>query len=192
MKRSNIYTVQYRRKRKGLTDYRRRLKLLVSKKPRLIIRKSLGNINAAVAEFTRNGDVIKAASNSSSLKKLGWKYSTGNLPSAFLVGYMVGKKAINSKIDEAILDIGNHKSVKGSRIYAVLAGALEAGLKIPHNKEMLPSKDRISGKHIITYSSKIIGTDSVQFRAHSKNNINPANIEKDFEDIKSKIGEKNA
>jgi large subunit ribosomal protein L18 len=192
MKKSNIYTVQYRRKRKGLTDYRRRLKLLVSKKPRLIIRKSLGNINAAVAEYTSKGDVIKAASNSLSLKKLGWKYSTGNIPSAFLVGYIVGKKAINSKIDEAILDIGHHKSVKGSRIYAVLAGAIEAGLKIPHNKEMLPTKDRISGKHIISYSSKLTGTGSKQFKAHSKHNIDLANIEKDFEETKSKIGVKNA
>ena len=41
-------TIYYRRKRSGLTNYKKRLSLLLSKKPRLVIRKSLNNMVAQV------------------------------------------------------------------------------------------------------------------------------------------------
>ncbi|MBI2651659.1 50S ribosomal protein L18 [Candidatus Woesearchaeota archaeon] len=148
----NIYTVQFRRKREGITNYRNRLRILTARKPRLVVRKSLNNIYAAIVEYHKNGDIIKIACHSSQLKKFGWDCSTGNIPTAYLIGFMIGKKAINANFNDAVLDIGMNKSVKGTRIYAVLAGALDAGLKIPHDKEILPTKDRIMGKHITDYN----------------------------------------
>src|SRR3989338_7961062 len=143
----NTYTVQFRRKRKGLTNYWKRLSMLTSNKPRLVVRKSLKNIQAAIIVYGKKGDLVKVSSHSSNLKKFGWSYGTGNLPAAYLVGFLLGKNAKNAKFEEAIFDIGLNKSVKGSRIYAVLAGALDAGLNIPHSKDILPSKERIAGKH---------------------------------------------
>ena len=35
-----------------------------------------------------------------------------------------------------------------SLIFAVLKGAVEAGLEVPHDPKMFPSEDRIVGKHI--------------------------------------------
>jgi len=53
------------------------------------------------------------------------------------------------------LDLGLQKSVKGSSIYAVVKGVIDAGMKINVSKEVLPSEERISGKHIMDYSKKL-------------------------------------
>lgn len=192
MKKSNIYTVQFRRKREGTTNYRKRLKILSSNKPRLVIRKSLKNIQAAIIDYDKKGDVVKAAAHSSNLKKLGWSYSAGNLPAAYLVGFLLGKR-VSSKLNDAVLDIGFNKSVKGSRVYAVLAGALDAGLKIPHSKEILPSKERIMGKHIMDYGIKLKKDETSfkkQFGAYIKDNNDLPNIAKKFEEVKNNIDKK--
>lgn len=189
MKKSNIYTVQFRRKLEGLTNYRKRLKILVSNKPRLVVRKSLKNIQAAIVEYDEKGDVVKAAVHSSNLKKWGWAYNTGNVPAAYLVGFLLGKAA-NAKFDVVILDIGFNKSVRGSRIYAVLAGALDAGLNVLCSKEILPSKERIMGKHIMGYGN-LLKNDSIafkkQFGSYLKSNNDPSSMASKFEEVKNNI-----
>jgi large subunit ribosomal protein L18 len=190
MKQNKNYTLEFRRKRQDLTDYRKRLRILTSNKPRLVVRKSLNNIQANIVIYGEKGDVVKASSCSSNLKKFGWAYNTGNLPSAYLVGIMIGKKAKSRKINEAILDIGLNKSIKGSRIYAVLAGALDAGLKIPHSDEILPAKDRITGKHIVDYAKMLKSDDDSfkkQFASSIKNKVDILDMAKKFEEAKSKI-----
>lgn len=190
MKKGTIYNLEFKRKRKGLTNYRKRLKILLSRKLRLVIRRSLNNINATVVDYNNKGDIIKVASHSSSLKKFGWNHNTGNVPSSYLVGYLLGKKAKAAKLDEAVLDIGLQKSIKGSRIYAVLAGAVDAGLNVPHDKEILPDKKRITGEHIVKYSELLKGDGEAmkkQFGKFLKNNVNPSDITKNFEEVKSKI-----
>ncbi len=169
-------TVPYRRKREGKTDYKKRLKLLLSHKPRLVIRKSLDNMIAQIVEYDEKGDKILVSAHSSELKKLGWKFSKGNLPAAYLTGLLAGAKAKKKKISEAMLDLGLQTSVRGSRIYACLKGVIDAGIKVPHNPEILPDADRISGKHIADYASK-----SKQFKT------NVSELPKAFEDMKKKI-----
>ena len=51
-------------------------------------------------------------------------------------------------IEEAILDIGLQRPVKGSRVFAALKGMLDAGLSIPHGDGIFPSEERIKGLHI--------------------------------------------
>ncbi|MFH0868464.1 MAG: 50S ribosomal protein L18 [Candidatus Woesearchaeota archaeon] len=189
MRKDNIRTVQFRRKRDGATNYRKRLKILSSNKPRLVVRKSLNNIQAMIVVYNKKGDIVKVSSHSSNLKKFGWVYGTGNLPAAYLVGLLLGKRA-SEKIKDAILDIGLNKPVRGSKIYAVLAGALDAGLNIPHSKEILPSKERLMGKHITDYSGILKKDDASfkkQFGFYLKNNNDPLNMIKNFEDVKNKI-----
>lgn len=188
MKKSGIYTVQFRRKREGATNYRKRLKILTSNKPRLVVRRSLKNIQAAIVEYNKKGDVVKASAHSANLKKFGWVYGTGNLPAAYLVGFLLGKQA--KKVNDVVLDIGLNKSVKGSRVYAVLAGALDAGLKVPHGKEILPGKERIMGKHIADYAELLKKDASLfkkQFSFYLKNNLDPLNVIKKFEEVKNNI-----
>ncbi len=148
MKLSPRYRMPFKRTRLGKTDYKRRLKLLKSRTPRLVVRRSLNYITAQIVEFYIKGDKILLSSYSRQLKKIGWKFACDNLPAAYLTGFAIGKQAVKNNIKEAILDSGLYASKKGNRIYAVVKGALDAGLSIPVSKEILPSDDRISGKHI--------------------------------------------
>lgn len=148
------YRMPFKRRRIGKTDYDKRLKLLLSKKPRLVVRKSLKYIRAQIVEFDKIGDKTLVAASSEELKKLGWKFSTDNLPSAYLTGLLVGRKAVKKGIKEAILDVGLYTSVTGSKIYAAVKGALDAGLKVPIEQEVLPKEERIKGLHIASYLEK--------------------------------------
>jgi len=141
-------TIIYQRKRKGKTNYKKRLHLLLAKKPRLVVRLTNKKIIVQIIGFDPKGDKIFVGADSPALKKYGWNLSFKNIPSAYLTGYLIGKKALQQKIPEAILDIGFKQPLKGSRIYATLKGALDAGVKIPHSEEIFPSPERISGKHI--------------------------------------------
>jgi large subunit ribosomal protein L18 len=141
------YLVPFKRRRENKTNYRKRLALLKSKKTRLVIRRSLSNISVQFINFMPAGDQTVAEANSTELKKLGW-IRTGNVPASYLTGLLAGKKAKNKKIEEAVLDMGLQISTKGSRIYAALKGVLDSGIKVPCSEEILPSEDRIRGKHI--------------------------------------------
>lgn len=143
----------FKRKRIGKTDYRKRLKILLADKPRMVVRKSLDNITAQLVEYSEGGDKIIASVHSSELKKYGYNGSKGNIPAAYLTGLIIGGKAKKKNVKEAVLDIGLQTSVKGSRIYSVLKGCVDAGMNIPHSKEILPSEDRIKGKHIKNFDS---------------------------------------
>ncbi len=154
MKISPTFKMPLKRRRLGKTNYRKRLKLLLSGKPRLIIRKSLRYITAQIAEFDPKGDRIIVAATSKELKKFGWKFACDNTPAAYLTGLLIGKKALEKGIKEAVLDMGLHRPTKGCRIFAALKGAIDAGLKIPAGKDIFPSEDRIKGIHIAKYLEK--------------------------------------
>jgi len=78
---------------------------------------------------------------------------------------LLGKKALAKGVENAILDIGVQRSVKGSRLYAAVKGVLDAGMHVPVSEEMLPSEERLLGKHIAShYLSTIQTADAKQFR----------------------------
>lgn len=165
------YTMPFKRRREGKTNYQKRLRLLLSKKPRLVVRKSLKYICAQIVQFEKIGDKTLAAASSQELKKLGWKFACDNLPAAYLTGLLIGKKAAENKIKEAVLDSGLYPSTKGSRIYAVLKGAVDSDLKVSYDEKILPSEERIKGLHIQKFKD----------------------LPQEFEKIKQKIlGEKSA
>ena len=190
MKKGKTFTVTFRRKRQGRTYYKKRLKILLSNKFRFVIRKSLRNLHVSVIEYAPNGDKVLFTVNSKILSKLGWKGDSGNLPSAYLVGVLAGKKALEKGIKSAVLDLGFNNSTKGARLYAGLLGAIDAGLKIPFNPVILPSKDRISGEHIAKYATAL-KKDKLryerQFSNYIKRGIAPEDIVTHFNEIKAKI-----
>jgi large subunit ribosomal protein L18 len=155
--------LNFRRRREEKTNYRKRLALLKSGKVRLVIRKSLSNISVQLVNYKPSGDETIASAFSTELKKLGWTRS-GDVPAAYLTGLLAGKKAKAKNVSEAVLDLGLQTSTRGSRIYAALKGVLDSGIDVPHSEEILPSEDRIKGKHI---SEEVV---------------------KQFEDVKKKIG----
>ncbi len=145
------FTVEYRRKRVGKTDYRKRLKLLQSNLPRFVVRRQSNRVVAQIVQYSQDGDKILVSTTRKDLEKMGWKLPSGNVPGAYLLGYLLGKRALKQKVPKAILDLGVHTITKGSRIFACLKGAVDAGLDVPHSPEMFPTEDRITGKHIDSY-----------------------------------------
>lgn len=141
-------TVPYRRRREDKTNYKKRMSLLLGKKPRLVVRKSLKNMIVQLIEYDAKGDKVLASAHSKELKKMGWQFGCGNLPSAYLTGLLLGKKALAKKQKEAIVDFGLQSIVPGSRMYAAVKGAVDAGMQIPHDAAVFPSEERIKGEHI--------------------------------------------
>ena len=190
MKRTKTYNVPFRRKREGKTNYKKRLKLLLANKPRLVIRPSLKNISAQIIEYHPKGDTVLVDAHSSQLKGYDWKYSKGNVPAAYLTGLLLGIKAKEKGIKEAILDMGLYSSVKGSRIFACLKGILDAGLDIPHSKDVLPQEQRIKGEHVIKYAAQLKKDKEKyekRFSSYLKSNLDPEQITTKFEEVKNKI-----
>ena len=149
-----IYRVPFRRRREGKTDYRKRLKLLVSRKPRVVVRKSNKYIRMQLVLGDSQGDNTFVAAISSELK--GYDYEGGkcNIPAAYLTGLLFGRKAKDAGFDEAILDIGLHTPIHGSTVYAALKGAIESGMSLPHDPAVFPSDERIRGEHIAKFLQK--------------------------------------
>lgn len=148
------YAVRFRRQRTGSTNYAKRLKMLRARLPRLIVRKSNKYITLQITEYTAKGDKTLATAHSSELKEAGWKYGTKNTPAAYLTGIIAAKKAKDKKVKKAILDIGSYVPSKGTKLFAALKGAVDGGLEIDYNPEILPDEKRISGQHIADWLKK--------------------------------------
>lgn len=161
------YRVPFRRARIGKTDYRARKQMLISRIPRLVVRKSLKNMEIQVIVPGQKGDITLALANSNELKNYGYNGGTGNITAAYLTGLLIGYRAIKKGNAEAILDIGLYQATRGGRIFAALKGAVDSGLEIPHNPDIFPSDERITGKHIDEYRN--------------------TNIAEQFEAVKQKI-----
>ena len=140
-----------KRRRQGKTDYHRRLRLLRSGAPRAVVRISNTQVICQLVSYNPNGDVILQSVNGKSLTdSYSWPEdaSKKSIPACYVAGYALGKKAISAGNHEAVLDIGLAASSPGSRVFSALKGMVDAGLEIPHGSSVLPSEDRLSGKHI--------------------------------------------
>lgn len=137
------YAVKFRRRRLGKTDYKKRLALLKSKLPRIVIRKSNKYIIAQIVETTSKGDKVIASAHSRSLKKLGWKHDCKNLAAAYLTGYALG----SAKVKKVVADLGLYTLIKNCRIFAALTGAIDAGIEVPHSDKIKVDQAKIKGKH---------------------------------------------
>jgi len=166
MKQGPRYHVKPRRRREGKTDYRRRLRILKSRKIRMVVRKSLKNTQIQFVEYKENGDnIIAMASSKELVSKYNWKYSTSSTPAAYLTGLIAGKRAKDKGINECVLDIGRQVPTTGSKIFASVKGVIDAGVECPYSEEKLPNEDRIMGKHLNEHimpavneiKSKIVG-----------------------------------
>lgn len=142
------YRVPFRRRREGRTDYRRRAALLRSGAVRLVVRKSNKHVRVQFVDYHEKGDRVLASAISKELEKHGWTASGKSTPGAYLTGYLAGKRAKEKGLSEAVLDIGLREPTRGAVVFAALKGALDAGIEVPHSEEMIPSQERLEGKHM--------------------------------------------
>lgn len=148
--------IPYKRRRQGRTNYKKRLRLVSSGKPRFIVRISNKYINCQVINFKTKGDLTISAFNSKLLNKYGFEGGK-NLPSAYLAGLACGLLAKKKGVKQAILDTGLHVTVRGGRVYAALKGFIDSGVKIPHDEKVLPKIERIEGESFSKAKKKIMG-----------------------------------
>jgi large subunit ribosomal protein L18 len=184
------YTVAFRRKREGRTNYARRLGLLQSGKPRLIIRKKVGNISAQIAQYDPDGDKILVSVDARQLEKFGLTVINSNVPVAYLTGLLAAKEAMAHKIKEVVVDLGLQKITDKSKIYALIKGAKEGGLDVHAAQEVLPDADRVNGKHIEKYAALLKSDKDAyarQFSQYLKANVDPTTISQLYAKVKSAI-----
>lgn len=183
------YRVQLRRRREGKTDYQARKALVVSGNLRLVARNTLKNASAQIIIAKPNGDEVLAAAHSSELKKFGWLAATGNIPAAYLTGLLCGLRAKKAGIEEAVFDIGLISPTKGSRLFALLNGVIDAGLDVPYDEEKLV-KERTDGSHVAEYAKELgAGSEdySAKFSAYLSRNLAPEKLPEHFAQVKKTI-----
>lgn len=185
------YCTKFRRRREGKTDYKTRKAFLLSGQPRLVTRTSINNVIAQIVVAKPRGDEVLVSAHSKELTKdYGWKAPRGNLPTAYLTGFLCGLKAKAHGVEEAILDIGLHPPTKGARIFAVLKGAVDAKVNVPHSEERLPDEKRIEGEHIAKYAENLASEAEEyksRFSKYLQKEMRPETLPKHFEQVKKEM-----
>lgn len=191
MARGTIYRVVFRRRREGRTDYRLRKALISSGSLRLVIRRSIKHITLQLVEAKIEGDRVLCHATTAELKKFGWKVGTGNLPAAYLAGYLLGKRAGKKGLKSAIVDLNGYNLAGPNRIYAALKGAIDGGLEVPHDEKVLPEDDRITGEHIAKYADALQKEDQAayqsRFSKYLEEGVQPENLPEHFKAAKAAI-----
>jgi large subunit ribosomal protein L18 len=141
-----------RRRREGRTDYHQRLRLLKSGEARLVARTSNRHVRAQLVTLGERGDETEASAHSNDLAEFGWEAPTGNLPAAYLTGYLAGARGVDAGVETAVLDIGLNTATPGAKVFAVQEGAIDAGLDSPHNESVFADPSRTRGEHIAAYA----------------------------------------
>lgn len=186
------YRRPFRRRAEGKTNYHKRLKLLKSRKLRLVIRASNNHVRVQVIESKIGGDKVLISAFSKELtSKFDWTANTGNIPAAYLTGYLAGLRAKKNNIEEAILDLGvfYHRT----RVLAAFKGVLEAGIIIPHRDEFFSDDigEKIKGSHI-EYYAKLLKKDEPEkyeqvFSGYLKNKVDPSKMSSNINNTLKKI-----
>jgi large subunit ribosomal protein L18 len=185
------YRVQYRRRRQQKTDYSSRRKLAVSEFPRFVVRISNKNIIVQIVKSEIEGDYILSQTSSSNLSGFGWMGNKKNTPTAYLIGFLAGKKAQAAGIQKAVLDLGLKRATKGAKVFAVVKGANDSGLDIPIDSDIIPCPEKINGKIIAEFADHIEDPLEYEkkFSDYLRKGLRPEALPNHFEEIKAQLEE---
>jgi len=192
MARGPRYNVPFRRRREGKTDYKKRAALVVARRPRAVVRITGNHTMVQTIEAKSKGDRALAAANSIELGEFGWKGGCGNVPAAYLTGYLAGFRSIQKGVSEAVLDLGLRKASKGGRIFSALKGIIDSGVNIPHGEKIYPDESRIRGDHIADYAKKTVPNPELynkRFSQYLSRKLKPEDIPSHFDEVKRRIQE---
>ncbi len=141
-----------RRRKEFKTDYGKRLDLLKSNRPRLVLRKTNKYITGQYVTSKETQDKVEMAVSSRDLTEYGWpkefENSLKSIPAAYLTGYLIGKKITKEKKETPIADFGMMRAIKKSKLYSFMKGVVDSGVKIPHDPKVFPEEERVMGKNL--------------------------------------------
>jgi len=185
------YRVQYRRRREHKTDYVMRRSLATAEAPRFVVRVSNKGILVQVANAEIEGDYVVAQAHSRDLKKFGWKAGGKNIPAAYLIGYLAGRKALEAGVTRANLDMGLTRATSGNKAFAVAKGAMDAGLEIPCDSDIIPPPERVSGGAVAEYAEQMEDPLEYErrFSVYLRRGLRPEELPAHFEEVKKRIEE---
>lgn len=190
MAHNSNYKIPFRRRREGKTDYSARMKLISYDKSRLVVRLSNAQATVQIIDYAPDGDITLAAAVSKELPKFGYLGSTSNLSAVYLTGYLAAKRALAAGVDSAILDIGLKSPIRGSKVFAALKGAVDAGLDIPYGDSILPADERIRGEHVAEYAESLDDDEvKAKFSQYFERGLNPVDLPENFDETKKNIDE---
>ena len=76
-------------------------------------------------------------------------------------------------------------------VFAVLKGVIDVGLKVPYDKRILPSEERIRGEHIASYAKKLLEEDQERYRRmfsrYLSKGLKPEQLPDYFENARNNI-----
>jgi len=181
------YVVPFRRRNSKSTNYAKRLALVKSGKPRMVVRRSNKHVLVQLVEFNPSGDKILVSVNSKSLKKFKWA-SRRNLPTAYLTGFYAGMLGKKAGVKEFVLDIGLVPPVVGGLPFAAQKGAVDAGLASPHGENIV-DEGRVKGAHIEALANSLSEADyKKRFASYLKEGFDPKKFTSLFESAKEAMG----
>ena len=141
-----------RRRKENKTDYLKRLKLLKSKIPRIVFRKTNKYVMAQYVVSKQAKDKVEIGLSSKQLVKYGWpkefQGSLKSIPASYLTGFLIGKRIIKEKKETPIIDLGMMRVLHKTKIFAFLKGLIDAGIEIKHKKDVFPDDEKITGKNL--------------------------------------------
>lgn len=191
-------TDYYARKRLVLQDKNK----YNTPKYRLVARITNTRVIAQVIYATIQGDKVFCAADSQELRKWGLKTGLANYASAYATGLLLARRLLkkvglsdmyegNKNYGEdyhvhkdvrerrpfkCALDVGLKATTTGSKVFAVMKGAADGGVYVPHSDKRFPGqteeeenkmlRSRILGGHIDNYMKHLKGTEkeSLQFK----------------------------
>ena len=204
-RRREAKTNYYARKRLIIQD----LNKYIAPKYRLIARITNAKVVAQIAYATLSGDNVIAEANSLELKRFGLLNGYTSYSAAYATGLLLARRLLkNLKMDtiytgsanidgndydvsaqidatrrpfSAILDVGVRRPTIGNRVFAVMKGACDGGLHVPHSVRKFPGfskgkskkdskydaavhKKRIYGVHIDDYMKNLKKDDPDAFK----------------------------
>lgn len=138
-----------RRRKEGKTNYLKRIKLLKSGKPRIVLRRTNRYfvVQYVMSDEARDNAVLGITSKF--LLKYGWpENASGSLksiPASYLTGFLIGKMIVRKKMEEPIADLGMARAISKTRVFAFLKGLIDSGVKIKCHEKCFPDDEKIAG-----------------------------------------------
>lgn len=190
MSKTSTYDMPFKRRGAGRTNYVKRLAMLKSEAPRAVIRKSTNHMMVQFVKSEAGKDKVVAAGFTKELNEFKYAGHGGNIPAAYLAGYLAGKRYAKGNKESVIVDFGVQTKVLGSRLFAAVKGLQDAGVDVKVDADALPKEDRVMGKHIENFAKHASSkTNRHQFTSYSKAKIDPSTMSKLVEDAKKNINE---
>ncbi len=148
-----------RRRKEHKTDYLKRIRLLKSGSSRIIFKKTNRYLITQYVTSKEAKDKIKIGMTSKDLLKYGWpkefKGSLKSTPASYLIGLLMGKKTLEKKLPEPIINFGMLRVLHKNSAFAFLKGLKDSGIKVKCEDKLFPPEERIKGKHLKKDFSKI-------------------------------------